>query len=64
MLEQVTQFAREVQAEAKKITWPSYRQTLSMTVVVVVVVVLITAIIFGLDSLFNWAITPITGVHG
>jgi preprotein translocase subunit SecE len=64
LLEQVARFAREVQAEAKKITWPAYRQTLSMTVVVVVVVLLVTAIIFGLDALFTWALAPITGVHG
>ncbi len=64
MLETVAQFAREVRAEAKKINWPAYRQTLMMALVVAGMVLVITGIVFGLDTLFNWAITPVTGVGG
>jgi preprotein translocase subunit SecE len=57
----VLKFMREVQAEAKKTTWPSRKETLQTTGLVLVMVV-ITAVFFlavdqiigaGMRALFN-----------
>jgi preprotein translocase subunit SecE len=50
------QFAREVRAEAKKITWPSRRETWITSVMVGIMVVVTAAFFFVVD----WALS--TGV--
>ena len=52
------QFIREVRAEARKITWPSRRETW-ITTVMVLLMVLITAVFFaivdvGLSTAIGW----------
>jgi len=46
------QFLNEVIAELKKVTWPSRRETMKLTVVVIAISVIVGAFIGGLDSLF------------
>lgn len=48
-------FGGEVVAELKKVNWPDRRTVMGYTVVVLVSVSIITAIIFGLDTLFGKA---------
>ena len=47
------QFAREVKAEMKKVTWPSKKELVSYTGVVFVAVVLISALIWFYDLILS-----------
>ncbi|HEX9342068.1 MAG TPA: preprotein translocase subunit SecE [Actinomycetota bacterium] len=51
----VSSFGGEVVSELKKVNWPDRRTVMGYTVVVLVSVTVITAIIFGLDTLFGKA---------
>ena len=59
------QFAREVRAEIKKITWPSRRETWITTVMVVIMVILASAFLFvvdfGLSTAITWVLKTIGG---
>jgi preprotein translocase SecE subunit len=57
----VGSFGGEVVAELKKVNWPDRRTVASYTVVVLVAVSVITAIIFGLDTLFGRAVFAVFG---
>jgi preprotein translocase subunit SecE len=48
-------------AELKKVNWPDRRTVAAYTVVVLVAVSVITAIIFGLDTLFGKAVFAVFG---
>jgi preprotein translocase subunit SecE len=52
-------FGSEVTAELRKVNWPDRRTVASYTVVVLVAVTVITAIIFGMDTLFGKAVIAI-----
>lgn len=47
------QFLREVEAELRKVTWPSSAETINYSIVVFVTVVLLTSMIYGLDWVFS-----------
>ena len=50
------EFIRQVQAEMRKVVWPTRQETVQTTLVIMVVVVVL-AILLGLIDLFlNWAI--------
>ena len=58
------QFFREVRAEARKITWPSWRETW-ITSLMVLIMVVITAIFFFLvDLVLSLGITQILKLGG
>jgi len=52
------QFLSEVQAEFKKVTWPSQKEYVGGTIGVVVVVIIVTLVLgvtdFGLGKLVQW----------
>ncbi len=52
----VRQFLTEVQAEMKKVTWPTRQEVASYTVVVLVVTTVVGAFVWGLDQLFSWLV--------
>jgi len=53
------QFANEVRAETRRVTWPSRRETW-ITSVMVAIMVALAAIFFAVvDGVFNWAIPAI-----
>ena len=51
------QFFKEVRAEARKITWPSRRETWITTVMVLIMVVLVSAFLFVVDFGISTAVT-------
>ena len=57
----VGSFGGEVMAELRKVNWPDRKTVLGYTLVVLVSVSIITAIIFGLDTLFGKAVLAIFG---
>ena len=50
------QFAKEVRAEARKITWPSRKETWITSVMVGIMVVMASAFLFGADALISFLI--------
>jgi preprotein translocase subunit SecE len=56
------QFAREVRAEARKVTWTSRRETISATISVFIMVA-IAAVFFTLvDMALRWGVGAILGI--
>jgi preprotein translocase subunit SecE len=47
------QFAREVNAELRKVAWPTRRETLSLSLIVFIFLVVMTALIAGMDYAFS-----------
>jgi preprotein translocase subunit SecE len=47
------QFLREVRQELKKVDWPTRKELVTYTIVVLVTITVITAYVFGLDSVFE-----------
>lgn len=52
----VKQFMTEVQAEMKKVTWPTRQEATSYTVIVLVVVTLVGTFIWAFDQLFGYLV--------
>jgi preprotein translocase subunit SecE len=55
----ITQFAKEVRAEARKITWTSRRETWITSVMVAIMVVLAAIFFWGVDVTLRFAISQI-----
>jgi len=55
------QFAREVKAEAKKVTWPDLKSTRMLTIVVFILVIFVSLFLTFADMLFSTSIRWIIG---
>jgi len=53
------QFLREVRAEARKVTWTSWKETWITSVMVGIMVVVAAGFFFGVDALFGVIINQI-----
>lgn len=47
------QFVREVNAELRKVAWPTRNETINLSIVVFIFLVLLTILIFGFDWVFS-----------
>ena len=52
-------FAAEVRAEARKVTWTSWKETLITSVMVGIMVVMAALFFFGVDALFGFTMQQI-----
>jgi preprotein translocase subunit SecE len=50
------EFLQEVRQEAKKITWPTRRETMITTVMVLIMVVLASIFFLIVDAILNWGV--------
>ena len=50
------QFARDIESEAKRITWPSRQETIKSTLAVVVISAIFASFLGGVDYVFSWFI--------
>ncbi|HEX7853594.1 MAG TPA: preprotein translocase subunit SecE [Sphingobium sp.] len=50
------EFVRQVQTEAKKIVWPSGRETMMTTIMVVIMTSILGIFFFGVDAFFGWIV--------
>jgi preprotein translocase subunit SecE len=55
------QFLKEVRQELNKVDWPTRRELVSYSIVVLVTVTVLTAYVFGLDSLFTRFVFDVLG---
>lgn len=53
MINSIKKFVSEVQAEMKKVTWPTKQQLWESTNVVIGVTLIITAIVYVIDLVLN-----------
>ncbi|HWK37144.1 preprotein translocase subunit SecE [Sphingomonas sp.] len=47
------EFIRQVQAETRKVVWPTRRETMMTGVMVMIMTVLLGLFFFGIDSVFD-----------
>jgi preprotein translocase subunit SecE len=47
------EFIRQVQAETKKVVWPSRRETIMTGVMVMIMTTLLAVFFFGIDTIFE-----------
>ena len=57
----IGQGARATVSELKKVTWPTFGQTLKQTGVVIGFVLIFVVLLLGLNSLFGWLFNLIVG---
>jgi preprotein translocase subunit SecE len=53
------EFVQEVRQEAKKITWPSRRETMITTVMVLIMVVLASVFFLVVDMILKWGVDKV-----
>jgi preprotein translocase subunit SecE len=58
------QFSREVRAEAKKITWPSWRETWITSVMVAIMVVVTSVFFLAVDFVLSQGVTQLLKLGG
>ena len=51
------EFLNQVKAEARKIVWPTGRETMVTTVMVLIMTTLLGLFFFAIDSVFGWVVT-------
>ena len=56
------EFAREVRQEARKITWPSRRETVITTGMVFLMVIAASIFLFMTDQVIAWALRLALGI--
>lgn len=60
----VQQFAEDVQAEMRRVTWPDWEQLRNATVVILIFVLILAGIIGAMDGIFSFLIRNIVGIFG
>ncbi|MBA4162630.1 MAG: preprotein translocase subunit SecE [Novosphingobium sp.] len=50
------EFMRQVQAEARKVVWPSRQETTTTAIFVGIMMVVLAIFFLGVDSLFGWIV--------
>lgn len=53
-------FAKESRTELRKVVWPSRKETTQTTLIVGVITVVVGLCLWGVDTLFIWAISILT----
>jgi preprotein translocase subunit SecE len=56
------EFSRQVNAERKKVTWPTWKETWITTAMVFVMVVLASLFFLAVDSVLGWGVTYLLGM--
>ncbi len=55
------QFVREVRSEAKKVVWPSRRETMIGTLMVLIMVSIMGLFFLGVDQIIAWLVQLLVG---
>lgn len=50
------EFMRQVQAEARKVYWPSRQETVTTSILVAIMMVILAVFFLGIDSIFGWIV--------
>lgn len=58
------EFIKQVQAETKKVVWPTSRETMMTTLMVVIMTLTLAIFFFALDSMFSGIVQFLLGFVG
>ena len=58
---ETAQFAKDIENEAKRITWPSRPEAIKSTIAVLIISGVFAAFFAGVDSIFAWIIRMLLG---
>ncbi len=50
------EFMRQVQAEARKVVWPTRQETVTTAIFVGIMMVILAVFFLSIDSLFGWIV--------
>ena len=53
---ETAQFAKDIETEAKRITWPARPEAIKSTIAVIVISGIFAAFLAGVDSVFAWLV--------
>jgi preprotein translocase subunit SecE len=57
-------FIQSARVELRKVVWPTRQETTQTTLVVMAMVVVTALVLWGVDTLFFWAVSLVTGQRG
>ena len=60
----IPEFIRQVQAETRKVVWPTRRETLMTGVMVVIMTAVLAIFFFAVDSVFSRIVQALLGLLG
>ena len=64
MIRGVPEFARQVQAETRKVIWPSRRETVTTGIMVVLMTLLLGVFFFAVDTVFSRIVQALLSTLG
>lgn len=50
------EFMRQVQAETRKVVWPSRQETITTGIFVAIMMVVLSVFFLGVDTVFGWVV--------
>lgn len=50
------EFMRQVQAETRKVVWPSRQETITTGIFVAIMMVILSIFFLGVDTVFGWVV--------
>ena len=56
------EFINQVRAEARKIVWPTGRETVQTTIMVLIMMTILSLYFFGVDTVFNAIVSWLTSL--
>ncbi|AJA08204.1 Putative membrane protein [Sphingopyxis fribergensis] len=56
------EFINQVRAEARKIVWPTSRETVQTTIMVIIMMTILSLFFFGVDTVFNAIVSWLTSL--
>lgn len=56
------EFFNQVKTEAKKIVWPTRRETVMTAIMVVIMTSVLGLFFLGIDSVFGWIVSMLLGL--
>lgn len=57
-------FVKAARTELRKVVWPTRQETTQTTLVVIAMVIITALVLWGIDALFFWAVSLLTGQRG
>jgi preprotein translocase subunit SecE len=58
----IVKFIRETRQEARKVTWPTQKETVTTTIVVFIMIIILAAILFAADGIISVVVKYILGL--
>ncbi|MBE1530090.1 preprotein translocase subunit SecE [Sphingopyxis sp. OAS728] len=56
------EFINQVRTEARKIVWPTSRETVQTTIMVLIMMTILSLFFFGVDTVFNAIVSWLTSL--